>query len=126
MKSVRIHLCVTCFLAILFAVEAVQAQSMNDPTRPPNATPEGESGQARVPVLQSVMITPHGRAAIINGERVELGGKFGDARVLKITETEVVLRSAGRTEVLKLYPNVDKAAKRPESRAARNLKASRE
>ena len=126
MKSVRIHLCVTCSLAILLAVGAVQAQNMNDPTRPPNATPEGASEQARVPVLQSVMITPHGRAAIINGERVELGGKFGDARVLKITETEVVLRSAGRTEVLKLYPNVDKAGRRPESRATRNMKASRE
>jgi hypothetical protein len=30
---------------------------------------------------------------------------------LKITETEVVLRSLTGTEVLKMYPNVDKALK---------------
>jgi MSHA biogenesis protein MshK len=70
---------------------------------------DNEPEQVRAPVLQSVLITPTHRAAIINGQRVELGGRYGEARVLKITETEVVLRSVAGTEVLKMYPNVDKA-----------------
>ncbi len=107
-------------LAVLFWAAAVGAQTMADPTRPPRAVPaEATPEQPGAPVLQSVIITPERRAAIINGERVELGGVYGDARVSRITETEVVLRSAARTEVLKLYPNVDKSIKRDEpARAA--------
>jgi MSHA biogenesis protein MshK len=102
-------------LAVLLWAAAVGAQMMADPTRPPRAVPvERTSEQTRAPVLQSVIITPERRAAIINGERVELGAVYGDARVARITETEVVLRSADRTEVLKLYPNVDKSVKRDE------------
>ena len=102
-------------LAMLFWAVGAGAQMMADPTRAPRAVPsEITPEQTRGPVLQSVIITPERRAAIINGERVELGAVYGDARVARITETEVVLRSAGRTEVLKLYPNVDKSVKRDE------------
>jgi len=103
---------ITPLVAVLLWAGAVSAQTLSDPTRPPRATTvESEKGQARAPVLQSVMITPTHRSAIIDGERVELGARFGDARVSKITETEVVLASKGRTEVLKMYPNVDKAGR---------------
>jgi MSHA biogenesis protein MshK len=107
-------------LALLFWAAGVGAQTMADPTRPPRAVPaEAAAERTDARVLQSVIITPDRRAAIINGERVELGGVYGDARVSRITETEVVLRSAARTEVLKLYPNVDKSMKRDEpARAA--------
>ena len=102
-------------LAVLLWAAAAGAQVMADPTRAPRAVPaEGTPEQTRAPVLQSVIITAERRAAIINGERVELGAVYGDARVARITETEVVLRSADRTEVLKLYPNVDKSVKRDE------------
>jgi MSHA biogenesis protein MshK len=74
-----------------------------------------ENAPARVPVLQSVIITRGHRAAIINGQRVELGGQFADARVVRITETEVVLRSPAGAEVLKMYPNVDKAVRPAEA-----------
>jgi MSHA biogenesis protein MshK len=81
---------------------------MNDPTRPPAviSSGPGETGAASVPLLQSVMISPSERSAIIGGERVKLGGKFGDARVVKITESEVVLRSATGNETLRMYPEV--------------------
>jgi hypothetical protein len=52
------------------------------------------------------MITPRGRSAIISGQRVELGGRVGDARVAAIRENEVVLRSSSGSDVLKLYPDV--------------------
>ena len=94
---------------------AACAQGMNDPTRPPAGIylTEGATGATSGPRLQSVMITPGERSAIIDGERVRLGGKYGDARVIRITESEVVLRSSGGTETLKMYPEVEMKAVKP-------------
>jgi MSHA biogenesis protein MshK len=132
MNTVRTALYIAPLVAVLLGYGSVSAQPISDPTRPPGAVSpvEGDNEPVRAPVLQSVIITPNRRSAIINGERVELGGRYAGARVSKITETEVVLQSAGRTEVLKMYPNVDKAVKRPEpaqlpSGAARDGKAGR-
>jgi MSHA biogenesis protein MshK len=90
------------------------AQVLNDPTRPPPvfSNPSGDTGAAAGPLLQSVMISPAGSSAIIGGEIVKLGGKYGDARVVKITANEVVLRSANGTEILRMYPEVNMKAVR--------------
>lgn len=107
-------------LALMPAVALTQA--MSDPTRPPTGYAEADAGAAAGgPVLQSVMIAPTLKAAIINGEMVKLGGKFGSARLVKITESEVVLKEGGESQILKLYPGVEKRAvgkPKPESRAA--------
>ena len=83
--------------------------AMKDPTQPPavltQAAPEGLRAP---PVLQSVIIAKGSRAAIIDGERVEVGRRFRDATVVRITEDEVVLRQDGVTQVLKMYPDVEK------------------
>ena len=68
--------------------------------------PDSLSGAG--PVLQSVMISPAGRAAIINGEMVKLGQKYGDAVLIRVAENEVVLKSSAGTQVLKMYPGVEK------------------
>ena len=87
------------------------AQVTNDPTRPPVGyaaeSPEMpvESGG---PTLQSVLISPSHRAAIISGVMVKEGDKFGDAVLVKVAENEVVLKSAGASQVLKLHPGVEK------------------
>lgn len=107
------------------AAGAVSAQITNDPSRPPSGYADVEnSGVASVgPVLQSVMITPTLKAAIINGEMVKLGGKFGNAHLVKVSENEVVLRNNEEIQVLKMYPGVEKresarsAAKAPTKRA---------
>ncbi|MCE9641813.1 MAG: MSHA biogenesis protein MshK [Betaproteobacteria bacterium] len=83
---------------------------MNDPMRPPATLYSNVPGDANAPVgpvLQSVKISPTERSAVIGGERVTVGGKYGDARVVRITDNEVVLRSAGGTETLKMYPGVE-------------------
>jgi len=89
---------------------AVCAQAMTDPTRPPTEYAEVDSNAPAVigPVLQSVMITPMLKAAIINGEMVKLGGKFGNSQLVKVSESEVVLKSGDETQVLKMYPGVEK------------------
>lgn len=101
-------LLVTSALAAVCGAFNAHGQIVNDPTRPPPGIYEPESGDAaKGPVLQSIMITSTERSAIIGGERVKLGGKYGDARVINITENEVVLRSPAGTETLRMYPDID-------------------
>lgn len=106
------------------------AQAMNDPMRPPAAYVDAESGggEAGGPVLQSVMISPTLKAAIINGEMVKLGGKFGSARLVKVSESEVVLRSGEEMQVLKMYPGVEKRAnvKKVPKPASSRMRAARQ
>lgn len=95
------------------ATTGVCAEILADPTRPPAALSTGEATEGpRRPSLQSIIITPQGRAAVIDGQRVELRGRYGDAQVVQITESEVVLRSAGGVQTLKMYPDVEKFARR--------------
>ena len=112
-KSARALACLACAAAFV-ATRAAGAETMADPTRPPArlSAPDGHRDASGRPVLQSIIITPHRRSAIIDGERVDLRGRFGDAEVVQITESDVVLRSPGGTEILKLYPGVDKALRR--------------
>jgi len=98
-------------LCLALAAGTAGAQLVNDPTRPPVGyaaeSPEmpAESGG---PTLQSVLISASRRAAIISGVMVKEGDKFGDAVLVKVAENEVVLKSAGASQVLKLHPGVEK------------------
>ncbi|HAT33904.1 MAG TPA: MSHA biogenesis protein MshK [Janthinobacterium sp.] len=88
------------------------AQSLLDPTRPPaaameaRATPVGVAPTA-APQLQSVLISrqPGGRrVAVVNGQVLRLGGKVEGAVIVKMTDTEIVLRRGRAFETLKLFP----------------------
>ena len=106
MKAPNASACGAC----LMLAAASAAAAMNDPTRPPAAFTEAPAaaGVRASPVLQSVIIGKATRAAIIDGERVEIGGRFREARVVRITEEEVVLSEGSTTQVLKMYPDVEK------------------
>lgn len=81
------------------------AQTLTDPTRLPaelTAIPGAEVPSG----LQSIIISPTRRAAIINGQTVELGGKTGDDRLIEVSESGVVLQGAKGRQVLTLFPNV--------------------
>jgi MSHA biogenesis protein MshK len=108
MRQARLWLSALLLTLPLFRGADAAAQQMTDPTRPPAGLLSSETGDnsAAEPVLQSVMISSAARTAIIGGETVKLGGMYGDARVIRITESEVVLRSASGTETLKMYPGV--------------------
>ena len=86
------------------------AQTSTDPTRPPDsisaARGEVAASPAAGPVLQSVLISPGRKMAIISGQTVKLNGKFGDARLVYIAESEVVLRSGKTEQTLKLFPDM--------------------
>ena len=88
------------------------AESLPDPTRPPDVSSAIGSdyapGQATGPVLQSVLVGPKRAQAIINGQMVKVGDKFGGAVVVKIDESEVVLRNGKDLRKLKLFPGIEK------------------
>ena len=97
------------FIFALFEYPA-RAENLPDPTRPPSEF-EVAAGGAAVssgPLLQSVLISPRHKAAIISGETVSLGGMYGLAKVVKISEGGVVLNEGGSLQTLRLFPGVEK------------------
>ncbi len=80
-----------------------------DPTRPP-AGQDGVEGAAPVENgIQTVILRPGGKSAVvINGQYLRVGDKFGDKRVLKISESEVVLKGESGREVIKVTPAIEK------------------
>jgi len=94
------------------AAPAAGEEAMTDPTRPASLPePAAAAGAAaQGPVLQSVLISPERRLAVIDGRTVPLGGRFGSATLIGVTETGVVLKDESGTRRLPLLPGVDKRA----------------
>lgn len=108
-------------------IPAASADPLPDPTRPPLGltAPAGESGhaagQAAPPAtsrgLQFIIIAPDRRAAIINGRKVALGGKYGDATLVEINEGSVVLQDTqGKRISFNMFPGVEIKAGTPSPR----------
>jgi len=98
------------FLAGIMGVTPALAQ-VQDPTRPAGTLlmPEGGAAAAAESGVQTVILRRGGRsAAVINGQYVEVGGMLGDRRVLKISESEVVLKGESGREVIKVTPAIEK------------------
>lgn len=97
-------------------------QVLSDPTRPPqawlDAQPKGAGAPSAVeqeatPQLQSVLIGPSRKYAIIDGQLVGVGDTFKDARVVAVRPAGVVLRSKRGTQTLRLFPDVEKRPVKP-------------
>ena len=100
-------------LGVMLAIGALvpPAWGLDDPTRPPAGLRGGMSARAASGdglVLQSVIISPTTRSAIISGEHVMLGGRIGSARLVKVSEGAVVLLIGNSQRRLELYPGVHK------------------
>jgi MSHA biogenesis protein MshK len=103
-----------CVLYGIAGAALAQAATLSDPTRPPNVASE-TAGEATMPVgpkLQSILISPARRVAVISGREVTEGGKFGEATIASITESTVTLKYADRRETLHLLPGVEKRQRR--------------
>jgi len=100
------------FSMLLAGAQAAAQQGLLDPTRPPTVAPSPQATAERAappgPLLQSVLLAPGRKIAVINGEPIALGEKLGEATLVRITETEVVLKHGREMRVLKLYPSVEK------------------
>lgn len=92
----------------LWASVAV-AQGLQDPTRPPAVmSSDSQTAAASGPILQSVLISQQRVEAIINGHTVRVGDRVGEARVLRITANEVMLRNEAGVQTLKIFPDIQK------------------
>ena len=89
---------------------STRAEMLRDPTRPPTIvfTPQERETIEVGPVLQSVSFASGRRTAIISGQNVKTGSKIGEARVVRINETEVLLQTGEGLQTLKLFPDVEK------------------
>lgn len=110
MKRATLFLLLLCIAGAALA----QRQALVDPTRPPS--PAGESSAKESaptgPQLQSILISPTRRVAVISGDTVVQGGKYGSATVAAITEGSVLLQYADRKETLHLISGVTKRERR--------------
>jgi MSHA biogenesis protein MshK len=105
-------------LAALAMAESALAQ-LTDPTRPPNLSglPFGaEVAAPSGPILQSIVLSPTRRLALINGKLTGIGDRVGAATLVGIDFDSVRLREGGGTKVVKLLPEVQKRDKDTEAR----------
>ena len=87
------------------------AQGLSDPPRPPREILGGAYAAEPVASLspaQVVIISTDRRQATINGQTVALGGRYGNATLVRISDEEIVLKRADATEVIRLYSSVSR------------------
>ena len=108
-----------CSVLALTAESASAQRVMADPTRPPGGVAVDAQAEVAVsgPVLQSVLIPKKGRpVAVIGGQQVRLGDKYGESRLVRLTEREAVLEGPSGVEHLPLTPGVEKIVVRKNSK----------
>ena len=91
-------------LALTLGAQQAFAQGLSDPTRPPWMG--GPNASEPATAAQIVIISKDRRQATINGQIVNLGGRYGNATLVSITDEEIVLQRPKGTETIRLYSSV--------------------
>jgi len=118
---VAAYLTLSFVLIISLGAPRSLAQGLNDPTRPPREILGGAAGTFEPAVSSSpaqvVIISKDRRQATINGRTVSLGGRYGNATLVRISDEEIVLQRPEATETIKLYSSVQRKKHWPASQA---------
>jgi len=94
-------------LLLLLGMLSFNASALQDPTRPTDPVlyfGGNHRPGTSVWTLQSILSAPDRRIAIINGTRVREGDRIGNARIVSIKPSHVVLNTGKRTLKLQLLP----------------------
>ena len=94
-----------------FGLAAVSAAGAADPfaNLPDPTRPSGwQGGGGGSTGVQSILISPQRKVAVVNGRTVSIGDRVGDAVVVDIRPYEVILSRGGRESRLRLVPRLDK------------------
>ncbi len=100
--QLKLLLIVLLGMTVSLALPCAHADTLKDPTQPSASqyndamTDEGQKAVSSS-VLQSVMIGPKFRAAVINGKTVILGNKYEQTTLIKLDEHKAVLRNPDMT-----------------------------
>lgn len=93
---------IALFLILALTATALAQGEPPDPTRPPTPAEvaawfgSGAEQQQQAPFrLQSILLAPKRRIAIIDGQRLRVGERLGNAEVRTIEPGRVVLERAG-------------------------------
>jgi hypothetical protein len=91
---------------VAVAAVAVEVGDLPDPTNPAGyATGASPSG------VQSILITPRRKQAVIHGRTLNVGDRVGDAVIVDILPYEVILNRGGQENRMRLVPRLDKQKK---------------
>jgi len=97
------------------AASPMDLKGLPDPTRPytagPGAVTSAPTPEATGPVLQSTMISPTGRRAVISGRSYRVGDKIDGAVITDIQPYEVTLKRGDRVNRLRMLPRLVKDPK---------------
>lgn len=103
-------------LVSLSAAALAYGAPFPDPTRPPGAADAGTAVSAAGPRLESILIAPDRRVAVISGEEVTIGSRFRDGEIVRISEGEVLIRRPGGEETLRLFSGSGRRPAPPKGR----------
>jgi len=105
--------------AALLASCAAHAAPFADPTQPPAPRDQGDATAAAGPRLESILIAPDRRLAVVDGQQVTVGTRIAGGEVIRITDSEIVVRGAEGERALKMFPNLAAPAKAAAKRTAK-------
>jgi MSHA biogenesis protein MshK len=105
----RLGQVVSVVVAAALSAPAVAA-AFSDPTQPMDFDPPARTAREAPagPVLQSTLVSPHRRFAVISGKRVRVGDRVNGAVVTDIFPYEVRMTRDGRETTLRLLPKLIK------------------
>jgi hypothetical protein len=83
---------------------AMDTDNLPDPTNPGGSAGAGAPSSG----VQSILITPRHKQAVIHGRTVSIGDRVGDAVVVDILPYEVILKRGGRESRMRLVPRLEK------------------
>ncbi len=99
-------------LCALLITLPINGKELFDPTRPPstNKTSPAQTGVKRdVWLLESIVLAPDRRVAVINGQRVNEGDSVNNAIVIRIRKLDVLIQTSNEKRIiLHLLPDIVK------------------
>jgi len=96
----------TLGLALTLGAQQALAKGLSAPTRPAWIGAAHASEPAAT--AQVVIVSKDRSQATINGQIVNLGGRYGNATLVRITDEEIVLERPKGTETIRLYSSVQR------------------
>jgi hypothetical protein len=97
---------------LLWRTVAVAASPVADPTRPSRLTTQTSQQTSGAVaggwILNSTLVSPYRRVAVINGAHVSEGESVDNATVVQIRKLDVDIRVSGKRITLPLLPDIVK------------------